>query len=130
MLILNMKDQLKVKPRTKKIVKTNLNHLIARRPSRDELVSRHIIATKAPEASIDSIPDVETIQRCVDFLHSTEGLFLFTLILIYLALLMVCPAYKQEGLFRISAGAMNLKLFYETFRKHGMVSFIVITLSR
>eukprot|EP00026_Physarum_polycephalum_P004942 Phypoly_transcript_04968.p1 GENE.Phypoly_transcript_04968~~Phypoly_transcript_04968.p1 ORF type:complete len:610 (+),score=135.31 Phypoly_transcript_04968:108-1937(+) len=96
---LKQNDVLKVRPRTKKVVKKQLNNLIARRPSRDELISKNIIATKTAEATVDSVPDVETIQRCVEFLVSTE-------------------AYKQEGLFRISAGAMNAKTFYETFRKH------------
>jgi hypothetical protein len=96
---LKQNDLLKVRPRTKKVVKRQLNNLIARRPSRDELIARHIMATKAPETTVDSVPDVETIQRCVEFLVTTE-------------------AYTQEGLFRISAGAMNAKLFYETFRKH------------
>jgi len=90
---------LKIRPRTKKVVKKQLNNLIARRPSRDELIAKHIITTKAPETTVDSVPDVETIQRCVEFLVSTD-------------------AYKQEGLFRISAGAMNAKTFYESFRRH------------
>jgi hypothetical protein len=64
---------LKVRPRTKKVVKKQLNNLIARRPSRDELISKNIIATKTSETTVDSVPDVETIQRCVEFLISTEG---------------------------------------------------------
>ena len=63
-----------MRPRTKKVVKKQLNNLIARRPSRDELISRHIISTKTSEATVDSVPDVETIQRCVEFLVSTEGI--------------------------------------------------------
>ncbi len=64
-----------MKPKTKKKAKSALNAFLPTRPSREELLSRHILTAKnTPEISAESAPDVETVKKCVDYLNSIEGM--------------------------------------------------------
>eukprot|EP01111_Echinosteliopsis_oligospora_P013561 TRINITY_DN4893_c0_g1_i1.p1 TRINITY_DN4893_c0_g1~~TRINITY_DN4893_c0_g1_i1.p1 ORF type:complete len:448 (+),score=101.82 TRINITY_DN4893_c0_g1_i1:82-1425(+) len=96
---------LTIKKRNKVHVKSLLSHFLEARPTRDNPETQKMCTSR--NTMKNSPPDVGMIEACIDYLTFTE-------------------AYKVEGIFRISASALDQREFYTTFTNRNP-DFTIVT---
>jgi len=97
---ISKKSVLTIKARPKKemsALMTFLNNFFPKRLTREELIIRRIIPTKTNTA----LPNPAIFRKCIDYMISTK-------------------AYEVEGIFRVSASALQMQPFYASLESGEM----------